>query len=77
MFRDGTMVVSGSIDHRVIIWDAKSGAVHVKGIVSSVRFSRDSGRVISGSQDLACDKTVRVWLVETGELTDPLSAMAG
>ncbi|KIJ13157.1 hypothetical protein PAXINDRAFT_81754, partial [Paxillus involutus ATCC 200175] len=66
---DGKMIVSGSTDKTVRIWDGESGEQmhtfegHEDGVYS-VQFSPDSSRVVSASYD----HTVRVWSVETGEL---------
>ncbi|KIJ10291.1 hypothetical protein PAXINDRAFT_54756, partial [Paxillus involutus ATCC 200175] len=66
--RDGRMVVSGSSDGTVRVWNAKSGESmhifqgHEGSTVFSVEFSPNSRRVASGSDD----KTVQVWSVETG-----------
>jgi WD40 repeat protein len=67
--QDGKMVVSGSGDKTVRIWNGESGeTMHLfeghEEVVRSVKFSPDSSTVVSGSED----RTVRVWLVETGEL---------
>ncbi|KIJ08715.1 hypothetical protein PAXINDRAFT_43060, partial [Paxillus involutus ATCC 200175] len=66
---DGKMIVSGSADKTIRIWNGESGEkMHVfeghEEHVNSVEFSQDSSRVVSGSDD----RTVRVWLVETGKL---------
>ncbi|KAF8833405.1 WD40 repeat-like protein [Paxillus ammoniavirescens] len=63
------MVVSGSNDKTVGIWNGASGErIHVleghEHWVLSVGFSPDSSRVVSGSRD----RTIRVWSVETGAL---------
>ncbi len=66
---DGARLASGSwlLDCTVRVWDAESGAElrclrgH-KDWVSSVAFSADGGRVVSG----ALDGTVRVWDAVTG-----------
>jgi WD40 repeat protein len=58
--RDGKMVVSGSDDKTVRIWNGESGeTMHVfeghEDWVRSVEFSRDSTRVVSGSEDGPCE----------------------
>ncbi|KIJ60531.1 hypothetical protein HYDPIDRAFT_73097, partial [Hydnomerulius pinastri MD-312] len=65
---DGRTIASGSGDHTVRIWDAKTeellhALVH-EDSVWSVHISPDSKRVASGSRD----KSLRVWDIETGEL---------
>ncbi|KIJ14039.1 hypothetical protein PAXINDRAFT_45714, partial [Paxillus involutus ATCC 200175] len=67
--QDGEIVVSGSDDKTVRIWNGKSGETMQvfeghKNWVRSVQFSPTSSKVVSGSWD----GTVRVWSVETGEL---------
>jgi WD40 repeat protein len=64
---DGTLVISGSDDNTVRIWDTSSGAClkMLKGhssSVSSVAFSHDGTLVISGSDD----NTVRIWDAGSG-----------
>lgn len=65
---DGHLVVSGSDDHLVKVWDLESGEeVHTlvghEGWVNAVVLTRDGRRVLSGSNDC----TVRIWDLETGE----------
>jgi WD40 repeat protein len=67
---DGKRVVSGSYDHTIRIWDARTGELvagpfightnHVR----SVAFSANGKHVISGS----FDRTIRIWDAGTGEL---------
>ncbi|TAE28788.1 MAG: hypothetical protein EAZ92_07720 [Candidatus Kapaibacterium sp.] len=64
---DGKLIVSGSEDKTVKIWDAATGTIlrSLRGhgnSVTSVFFSPDSKFVISSSKD----KTVRIWDAETG-----------
>ncbi|KAJ6564297.1 hypothetical protein B0H19DRAFT_1026095, partial [Mycena capillaripes] len=69
------IIVSGSDDLTVRIWDAQTGAAlgeplegHTNG-VTSVAFSPDGKRIVSGSDDL----TVRIWDAQTGAaLGEPL-----
>jgi WD40 repeat protein/serine/threonine protein kinase len=71
---DGKHVASGSDDHTVQVWDARSGALlftytgHSSSIVS-VAWSPDSKRIASGSWD----KTAQVWDASNGrhQLTYP------
>ena len=66
---DGQNIVSGSFDHTVRVWDAKTGDVSAgpfkeqPGLVFSVAFSPDGQQIVSGSSD----RTVRVWDAKTGE----------
>ncbi len=67
---DGTRIVSGSYDHTIRVWDARSGDV-VTGpfeghtdAVTSVAFSPDGTRIVSGSDD----HTIRVWDARSGDV---------
>jgi WD40 repeat protein len=65
---DGTRIVSGSPDHTVRLWDAKTGLpigqpLHHDDTVTTVAFSPDGTRIASGS----ADKTVRLWDTKTGQ----------
>ena len=58
---DGRLIVSGSEDEIVYVWDAATGAERSvlqghSGVVSAVAFSPDSRLIVSGSND----ETVRV-----------------
>jgi len=66
---DGKLLVTGSWDQSVKIWDIDSGqailkleGVH-KGYVNSVEFSPDGGTILTGSDD----GTARLWDVATGK----------
>ncbi|NEQ82242.1 MAG: hypothetical protein F6K26_18900 [Moorea sp. SIO2I5] len=64
---DGTMVISGSSDHTVKVWDLNTGA-EIRTLtghsapVNAVAVTPDGTKVISG----ASDNTVRVWNLATG-----------
>jgi WD40 repeat protein/uncharacterized caspase-like protein len=66
---NGKLVLSGSEDKTLKLWDASTGALvrsfegHLDE-VTSVAFSPDGTRVLSGSKD----KTVKLWDVATGTL---------
>ncbi|KAK3313601.1 hypothetical protein B0H66DRAFT_483850 [Apodospora peruviana] len=70
---DSNLVVSGSDDNTVKIWDVATGActktlVGHSSYVNSVAFSPDSNLVVSGSDD----STVKIWDVATGACTKTL-----
>lgn len=62
------MLVSGSVDRTIRLWNAKTGE-HLHTLeghadrVNSVSFSPDSSMLVSGSHD----GTVRLWDAKTGE----------
>src|SRR5258706_341485 len=65
---DGRHIISGSYDHTIRIWDAKTGAAvgeplegHISR-VTSVAYSPDGRHIISGSYD----HTIRIWDAKTG-----------
>ncbi|HXW52864.1 MAG TPA: BTB/POZ domain-containing protein [Myxococcota bacterium] len=72
---DGSLIVTGSWDKTVKIWQAKDGAlVHSlpghTDIIYSASFSKDGKSVITGSGD----KTVKIWSVENGGVTRTIGA---
>jgi WD40 repeat protein len=66
---DGSQIVSGSEDNRLILWDVASGEIihrfegHTSD-VNSVAFSPDGSQIVSGSYD----KTLILWDVANSEL---------
>ncbi|KZP03820.1 WD40 repeat-like protein, partial [Athelia psychrophila] len=66
---DGTVIVSGSADKTVRVWNAVTGQEALLPLeghnhwVCSVAFSPDGTKIVSGSRD----KTVRVWDAVTGQ----------
>ena len=68
-FFDGSHIVSGSKDKKILIWNAESGEIIGEPItghdscVNSVCFSPDGKRILSGSDD----NTARVWDAVTGK----------
>ena len=66
--QEGSIVVSGSEDKTVQIWNAITGKVEAKlkeqtDEVMSVVFSQDGSRVVFGSYD----NTVQIWNPKTGD----------
>jgi len=67
-FPDGTLLISGSCDKTIKLWDVQTGGV-VKtfhghtGYVDSVSISADCSMIASGSWD----KTIRLWAIQTEE----------
>ena len=65
---DGSRIASGSYDHTIKIWDAKSGK-EIRTLeghssrVSSVAFSPDGSRIASGSYD----HTIKIWDAKSGK----------
>jgi WD40 repeat protein len=75
---DGKLVVSGSGDKTVQLWDAVAGAAlqTLKGHssrISSVAFSLDGKLIVSGSDD----ETVRLWDAVTGAAIETLNGYSG
>jgi WD40 repeat protein len=71
-------MATGSRDKTVRIWDAHTRKlertlVGHDGVVNSVAFSSEYGRVVSGSED----NTVRVWDFDTGDLIHKLKGHKG
>ena len=71
--RNGDLIVSGSNDESVWVWDAKTGEQlrELQGhtdYVKSVAFLPDGNQIVSGSND----KSVWVWDTKTGELLSEL-----
>ena len=73
----GRLVMSGSEDNMVRIWNVTTGGVktelkgHTASVVS-VAFSQDGSRVVSGSGD----RTARIWNVTTGVVEAELKGHA-
>lgn len=71
---DGHRIVSASMDHGVIVWDADDGRMihHLNehnDIVTSASFSPDGKRIVSASWD----KTIIIWDAISGEVIKRIS----
>ncbi|KAL4744344.1 hypothetical protein BDW72DRAFT_188744 [Aspergillus terricola var. indicus] len=75
---DGSTLASGSFDHTIKLWDAKTGKElqtvmgHLQS-VSSVAFSSDGLTLASGSYD----NTIRLWNAKTGKELQILTGHSG
>lgn len=72
---DGTQLISGAADGRLILWDVNTGEIvrefrteqgnaHGRSTIRSVSYNPDNRLVVSGSRD----GTIRIWEVSSGEL---------
>jgi eukaryotic-like serine/threonine-protein kinase len=71
---DGTLLVSGSVDHTIKIWDMTTGRLRQtltghSAPVTSVALSQDGKTLVSGSED----KTIKIWNVPTSTLRHTLT----
>ncbi len=77
-FRDGTSLLSGSFDKRIVLWDLQSGTAkrefkgHSRG-VTALCWLPDRETFVSGS----LDQSLRVWNADTGALIRSLSQHTG
>lgn len=77
---DGSRIVSGSFDGKLLVWDARTGRSigepfegH-RGSILSVAFSPDGSKIVSG----ASDTTLRLWDAQSGQpIRDPLEGHRG
>ena len=87
---DGTQIISGGLDRTIRLWDTETGEElqrlegHI-GVVLDVAISNDGLYAVSssgdefftGTNDDAMDRTVRIWDLRTGEITNVLQPPAG
>jgi len=75
---DGQIIVSGSLDRRVRLWDLQGNPIGKpfrghKGSVWSVAFSPDGQMIVSGSND----NTVRLWNLQGEPIGEPFQGHEG
>ncbi|HEY8204049.1 MAG TPA: caspase family protein [Pyrinomonadaceae bacterium] len=66
---DGKLLVTGTLDRRIHLWDAESGTLRRtltahSGLVKALAFSNDSSRFASAGED----KTIKMWNASNGYL---------
>jgi WD40 repeat protein len=75
---DGKQIASGSTDHTIKLWDARTSdlqktLVGHSGFVNTVAFSPDGKQIASGSRDY----TIKLWDARTGDLQKTLAGHSG
>src|SRR5262245_61416997 len=77
--RDGRLVVSGSLDRKIKVWDVATGrlvrTIPARTGVLSVAFSPDGRRILSGEESK--QDALKLWDARTGQLLRSLNGHSG